>query len=159
MGWEPGSLRDDMCIYYAPGYVGLQQVQRSVSEHWCCVHQCHICHLVVFSPSLYGATCSDAMFMIFDSHFFSLSLYGATYSDAMFSIRLFSVRPYMVLRAATPCFYRHVFPPCLLSFFCSWYFALRLLRCIIHLFIYIFSFFVALINIYHFWFLVLHHSI
>ena len=135
-----------MCIYYAPGFVGLQQVQRSVSEHWCCVHQCHICHLVVFSPSLYGATCSDAMFMIFDSHFFSLSLYGATYSDVMFSIRLFSVRPYMVLRAATPCFYRHVFTAMFFRHVSFLFFVvdISLSVCLGELFIYLFIFLVSL---------------
>ena len=88
-----------MCIYYAPGFVGLQQVQRSVSEHWCCVHQCHICHLVVFSPSLYGAT----------------------YSDAMFSIQLYLVSTYMVLSAATPCFKIVCLPPSFCSSFCFFY--------------------------------------
>ena len=82
--------------------------------------------------SLPHTDCTHGHVYDFFCHFFSPFLYGATYSDTMISIELFIVCPYMELRAATPCLL-----PCSISFFGSWYFALRLLRCIIYLFIYL----------------------
>ena len=37
---------------------------------WCYVQQRHVFHLVVFSPSLYGATYSNAMFTAMFPYFF-----------------------------------------------------------------------------------------